>query len=818
VRAVWARVKSELRARRRAAIGVVLLIGLGGGAVVAAASGARRTDTAYPRFLKTYSGADLLSGATIGSGSQGVAAKELSVQDIARIPVVTAAQKIRYYLLRNQFVPLSPDAPPDRVVFVADARSPERVGAPMDRYKVLEGRAPDPTRPDEAVIALPGFAVPGFQVGASFKLEGFPQVFPDFAAAAQKKALMIHIVGRVAAPGDFPPQSGDETVHLHLTPAFYERYPELDFGFPGGFLLRLRGGSAGADAYRKAFSELGGDTGVTIERALQDANTQRSIHLQALALWLLAGLAGTAFVLIFGQTLARQIFLEADDHPSLRALGFTRGQLFASIIVRAIAVATMGALLAAGIAIALSRVTLSGLARTAEPSPGVAIDGTMIGLGALAVILAVACLAIWPAWRAAGARSSATDETLQRPSAVAEALARAGRLPSAIAGTRLALERGRGRGSLPIRSTVAALTLGLFVLWATATFDGSLHHLLDTHRLYGETWDGRVGVETETADLPTVGRQLATDPGVEGVSIGKTGFDMQIGNLLLEGLVMAPVGGRSPMPPVTAGRLPRAQPRGEIQEIALGTRALGRAHAHIGDVVKVDSLDAGTSTSLKIVGTAVIPAFNDSSRLGDGVLMTPEAIADATHLPVDDENVRGNDLFVKGVVDLDRITTLVGHGAIKNSDVHVWPAVRPADVVNFGRVENMPLFLGEVLGLFAAATLVHTLITSISRRRRELAILKTLGFVRRQIKRAVRVQALLLTSIALAISVPAGIAAGRWLWSYFATQQGVIAEPAIQPAALFIGIPLIFVAAMFIAAIPARSAARTQPALVLRSE
>jgi ABC-type lipoprotein release transport system permease subunit len=738
------------------------------------------------------------------------------LQEIASIPVVTAAQKIRFYLLRNQFVPLTPDAG-EGVFFVADARSPERVGPPMDLYKVLEGRAPDPTRPDEAVIALPGASVTGFHVGASFKLGGFTDFFPDFGAAARKRPLTIHIVGRVAAPGDFPPQSGDETVHLHLTPAFYDRYPEQDFGFPGGFLLKLRGGEAGADSYRAALAGLGGDPGVTLERGLQDANTQRSIHLQALALWLLAGLTGLAFILIFGQTLARQVFLEADDYPILRALGFTRGQLFASTIVRTIAVAALGAFLAAGVAIAFSPLTQTGLGRTAEPSPGLAVDVTVIGLGALAVIAGVALLAMWPAWRAAGSRTIAADETLQRPSAFAEALARAGRLPSAIAGTRLALERGRGRGSLPVRSTVAALTLGLFVLWTTATFDNSLHHLLASPRLYGETWDARVGVETEI-DLAAVGRRLASDPGVEGVSVGRVGFSMAIGNLLLEGLEMAPVAGRAPLPPVTSGRLPRTQPKGQIQEIALGTRALARAHAHIDDVVTVNSLESGTSASLKIVGTAVIPAFNDSTRLGDGVLMTPEAVRDTTRLPLDNENIRLGDLFVKGTVDLDRITALVGHGAQKTQDVHIWPAVRPADVVNFGRVENMPLFLGEVLGLFAAATLVHTLITSISRRRRELAILKTLGFVRKQVKRAVRVQALLLTSIALVISVPAGIAAGRWLWSFFATQQGVIAEPDIQPAALFIGIPLILVAAILIAAIPARAAARTQPALVLRSE
>jgi hypothetical protein len=52
ISAVWLRLRSELRARWRSWLGLALLIGLAGGAAVAAAAEARRTETAYPRFIQ----------------------------------------------------------------------------------------------------------------------------------------------------------------------------------------------------------------------------------------------------------------------------------------------------------------------------------------------------------------------------------------------------------------------------------------------------------------------------------------------------------------------------------------------------------------------------------------------------------------------------------------------------------------------------------------------------------------------------------------------------------------------------------------------
>src|SRR5688572_18647505 len=58
--AVSYRFRAELRTRWRAWLALALLVGLAGGAVLALAAGARRTDTAYSRFLSAQNAYDAL--------------------------------------------------------------------------------------------------------------------------------------------------------------------------------------------------------------------------------------------------------------------------------------------------------------------------------------------------------------------------------------------------------------------------------------------------------------------------------------------------------------------------------------------------------------------------------------------------------------------------------------------------------------------------------------------------------------------------------------------------------------------------------------
>jgi ABC-type lipoprotein release transport system permease subunit len=111
----------------------------------------------------------------------------------------------------------------------------------------------------------------------------------------------------------------------------------------------------------------------------------------------------------------------------------------------------------------------------------------------------------------------------------------------------------------------------------------------------------------------------------------------------------------------------------------------------------------------------------------------------------------------------------------------------------------------------------HALITSVRRRRRDLALLKTLGFSTRQVAGAVAWQASAFALVAILFGFPAGVALGHWFWSIFASQIGVPDFWTFPLHALLI-VPATLVLANLIAVLPARSAARTRAALVLRTE
>ena len=147
----------------------------------------------------------------------------------------------------------------------------------------------------------------------------------------------------------------------------------------------------------------------------------------------------------------------------------------------------------------------------------------------------------------------------------------------------------------------------------------------------------------------------------------------------------------------------------------------------------------------------------------------------------------------------------------------VLPAVPPPEVRNLRGVNGLPLALALLVALLATGTVAHTLITSVRRRRRELAILKAVGFVARQVRATVAWQATAIAASSLIIGLPLGIAAGRWAWTLLATQFAIKPVPVISPLVLF-AFPAVLVLANAVAAFPARAAARTQPAVVLRTE
>ncbi len=87
-------------------------------------------------------------------------------------------------------------------------------------------------------------------------------------------------------------------------------------------------------------------------------------------------------------------------------------------------------------------------------------------------------------------------------------------------------------------------------------------------------------------------------------------------------------------------------------------------------------------------------------------------------------------------------------------------ALTPTSLINFGEAVNFPLIFGAMLAVVGAATLAHLLVVSVARRRREIGLLKVLGFVNRQVASAVAWQATTIALIGIIIGVPLGVAAG----------------------------------------------------------
>jgi ABC-type antimicrobial peptide transport system permease subunit len=141
---------------------------------------------------------------------------------------------------------------------------------------------------------------------------------------------------------------------------------------------------------------------------------------------------------------------------------------------------------------------------------------------------------------------------------------------------------------------------------------------------------------------------------------------------------------------------------------------------------------------------------------------------------------------------------------------------QPGDIRNYDRVRSTPVALAAVLVLLAAAILIHTLVTTVRRWRPDLALLTTLGFVRRQLAAATAWHAVLVAGVSLLLGVPLGAAVGRVVWSTFARHLGVDAAAVTPWTAIVLVVPVALLLAVLVAVVPALMARRNRPAVALR--
>src|SRR5262249_17553396 len=199
-------------------------------------------------------------------------------------------------------------------------------------------------------------------------------------ADGSPRPFVFHIAGIDAAQTEFPPQPGNGTYIAWGTPAFYRQHQAMD-GF-AQVALRFHHGSRDWPAVqRKLSTHTHGKLVQAFLLSTQPVTTERSIRPQVVALWLPAGLFGVIGLLIVGQLLARLSFLEATGYGTLRALGMSRGQLMTAGLGRAAAIGAAGGVIATALGVALSPLLPVGLARVAEPHPGIDADVPVLAGG-----------------------------------------------------------------------------------------------------------------------------------------------------------------------------------------------------------------------------------------------------------------------------------------------------------------------------------------------------------------------------------------------------------------------------------------------------
>ena len=766
----------ELRSHWLAWVAAALLVGLAGGILVATAAGARRTDSALARYEAAY----LFRNARIWA-----CARVANCAPLEHLPQVAAGSIGE----EPQFQPL--DARGRPLLFGLGMNPYTKFGMGMnlyasidgndgvtlDKWKLLSGRLPNRHRASEALLDSRAARTFGVTSGDTIRLRIW------------RRRFRLKVVGVVASTD---PVSNPGGV-IRLTPAFYLAHPNRPY--VDGFLdVRLKGGAAGFPAFRRLVMRQEGGT-IEYDQAEQSSEIQDSIHELAQALWLGVGAGAVLVFLLLAQSLSRMSVAVAGQYPILRAIGMTSRQLLALGIARAATIAVAAAAVSVGVAVALSPLSPIGYARELEPSPGFDVDLLALALGGAAVLVAVTVAGGFAAWRAArGVGASPADG----PARVrfAETLARWG-LPVPVAtGVRLALARRRETRALSAGSALAGVTLAVVITAAALTFSASLHHLFSTPRLFGQNWDYRTDFNQN--DWRNSGLAYA-DREISGLAVGDDKSSVQVNGREVGAWAMYDEKG-SLKPTILSGHAPRSH-----DQVALGTKTMRALGVQIGQRVHV----AGPLLHFRprVVGRVVLPPTYNN-QLGEGIYLKPYALFN--RLGVGSRAV----LLARIRPGADRARTL--------TQLYRWfggavPGLA-GPVADFGGVNELPGAISVVLVAVGLAALAQTLVVVVRSRRRDLAILKTLGFDRRQLLATVVCQATTLAAIGLLIGLPIGDALGRWAWNLFAGQLGVVPDAVTPIPLLLLIVPAAITLANFVAIVPARVAARTPPALVLRAE
>jgi putative ABC transport system permease protein len=411
-------VAHKLRAGWRAWAALAVIVAVAGGVVLAAAAGASRTNSAYPRFLAQSRASDVLES----PASSGDLSYDTAVGTLPGVAVSAGMVGINAVPVNAKGAPVN-DA---EMVASLDGR----YGRELDVPKMLAGRLPGQDAPQEIAIDQMGAQQLNLHVGSVLRMAALD-------SSNHARPFTTHVVGIFVTRGSIVPVNYlDQVAQIWGSLALSRELGPGYVAFDGAYLKLKPGTSVAAftaEAERLAQRYPGtGKQVLVADEGTQESTVERAITPQAVALALFALALALTALLVVGQVAGRTLLTATQDNGTLAALGMTRRQLFAASMAEVAAATIAGAIGAVAIAIAASPLTPIGPARLAEPHPGVSVNAGVLAAGAAAIVILLA-----------------------------ERLARAGAPLGAVTGVRFAVDPGAGRATVPVRSAMLGLAVAV---------------------------------------------------------------------------------------------------------------------------------------------------------------------------------------------------------------------------------------------------------------------------------------------------------------------------------------------------------------------
>jgi putative ABC transport system permease protein len=766
----------ELRRRWKGLVVIGLVAGLVGAAIVGAVVVARRTATAHARLERAVHVEDAR-----------VLLFDRSLTDeVAALPGVDFAWEASLYVAKLG----GPG-----VNYVGMVSGPER---PDDLFTpiVVEGRAADPNRADEAVVIEQ--AALAFGVGAGDELDVtllLPEevaMFDTGFGEPDGPSTTLHITGVVRIPGDV---DGSPVI---AGPAFLETFGQYAAG--STLFVRLDDDPGARQAFLDGARRInasavpvpGGEEFDPVA-VTDSARNEQSVVATArvlvgglgvfVAVALIAGLVGLA------QLLVRHHSAGASQQRVEAALGLTGTErVLVRVVPALVAASVAGAVTVAG-ALLAGRIEPSGALRRVEPHPGWSPNVAIAFAGGAAVALLVVVMSAVAA-RRAGGESARADAAPGRAVRWARAVTSA---PSVVAGLGFAFG-GRGERGSTTRSSFAGVVVGVAGLVAAMTFASSLDRLVSTPSRYG--WNGDFAVVDSNDEITA---ELLADERLEAVTVvASRSFEIEGDNVTGYTFVdrrgttgWTVLGGRTP----TAGG-----------EIMLSARTADRFGRDVGDTVVARGANGG-EFDLTVVGVGVGPTLG-GERTDELVLVSED----------DGGRLGSNESFVETFV---RVAPGVDVDEVVAGYAPTYELARrelPPDLRNLDELGRLPEALGMFLALLGVIALVHSLVLTSIRRAHDLAVLRAVGFTRRQVGASVATTAVGVAAIGVLVGAPLGILVGRLVWWGVADAVGVATDVRLAITTLVVGAPVVFAVAVLASVLPARRVARRAPMAALRAE